>query len=303
MSILYFKNSSQLEPAKLTDSERQSYDNLAYGESLSASHVFTSSIEIKYVSSSATDRKDIYALKSTLSQNKLYSENFDYSNFENSTVKIIKIPSLFYGSKIEKGTVKLDYYVSGTLQGTLQDIGERGELRITYPTTSSIEGVVLYSQGLILITGSTTFGAYSNYYEGLSSGSKNYSWKYFGDANSDVENVSFDLNFKGTTYTPNIMMYAYADKGQVNHTNNTTGHQQKSVITSSNSYIEDTYIGYKNIVKSSFEGDEAEFKKEVYISSVNIYDKDKNIIAVAKLANPVRKPEDRDLIFKLKLDL
>ena len=40
-----------------------------------------------------------------------------------------------------------------------------------------------------------------------------------------------------------------------------------------------------------------------YISSIGVYDKDRNLIAVAKLANPVRKLESEDFTFKLKLDI
>ena len=35
---------------------------------------------------------------------------------------------------------------------------------------------------------------------------------------------------------------------------------------------------------------------------VQIYDNDKNLIGIAKLATPVKKTEDRDFTFKLKLD-
>ena len=46
-----------------------------------------------------------------------------------------------------------------------------------------------------------------------------------------------------------------------------------------------------------------EQKKETYISKVAIYDEKKNLIGIAKLANPVRKTPDRSYLFKLKLDL
>ena len=54
---------------------------------------------------------------------------------------------------------------------------------------------------------------------------------------------------------------------------------------------------------SSFADPIPEFSKQTYISKVGIYDKDKNLIAVAKLATPVKKTEERDLTFKLKLDI
>ena len=34
----------------------------------------------------------------------------------------------------------------------------------------------------------------------------------------------------------------------------------------------------------------------------NLYDENKNLIAIAKTATPVKKTEERDLTFKLKLD-
>ena len=47
----------------------------------------------------------------------------------------------------------------------------------------------------------------------------------------------------------------------------------------------------------------ASFQKQTYISRVAIYDEDKNLIAIAKLATPVRKRETDSYTFKLKLDI
>ena len=43
--------------------------------------------------------------------------------------------------------------------------------------------------------------------------------------------------------------------------------------------------------------------RDSIISKVAIYDEKRNLIGVATLANPVRKTEDRQYTFKLKLDL
>ena len=48
---------------------------------------------------------------------------------------------------------------------------------------------------------------------------------------------------------------------------------------------------------------EEKFKKQTFISKIAIYDEDKNLIAVANLAKPIKKLEDRDFTFKLKLDI
>ena len=58
----------------------------------------------------------------------------------------------------------------------------------------------------------------------------------------------------------------------------------------------------KNIVTSSHSHHSASFKKQTYISQIGLYDDDKNLIGVAKLATPVKKTEDREFTFKLKLD-
>jgi len=56
-------------------------------------------------------------------------------------------------------------------------------------------------------------------------------------------------------------------------------------------------------VSSSFATFDAPFKRQVYISRVGIYDKDKNLIGVATLADPILKEEGDDYTFKLKLDI
>ena len=62
-------------------------------------------------------------------------------------------------------------------------------------------------------------------------------------------------------------------------------------------------LGIKNIVSSSYPDPTGSFQKTTYISSIGIYDEDKNLIAIAKVATPVKKTEDRELTFKLKLDI
>ena len=45
------------------------------------------------------------------------------------------------------------------------------------------------------------------------------------------------------------------------------------------------------------------FEKVTYISKIAIYDEHKNVIAVAKVANPVKKTLEKDYTFKLKIDI
>jgi hypothetical protein len=58
----------------------------------------------------------------------------------------------------------------------------------------------------------------------------------------------------------------------------------------------------KNIKKSNFEGHIEDYEKITYITKVGIYDEYKNLIAIATLANPVKKTENLDYTIKLKMD-
>ena len=58
--------------------------------------------------------------------------------------------------------------------------------------------------------------------------------------------------------------------------------------------------GSNSSVSSSYK---IEFSGVNYISKIGIYDEKKNLIAIAGVANPVRKLEERGYTFKLKLDI
>ena len=59
----------------------------------------------------------------------------------------------------------------------------------------------------------------------------------------------------------------------------------------------------KNIVSSSYPDPTGSFEKTTYISKIGIYDEDKNLIGIAKVATPVKKTVERDFTFKIKLDI
>ena len=58
-----------------------------------------------------------------------------------------------------------------------------------------------------------------------------------------------------------------------------------------------------NFVSSSYTDYNAPFKRQVYISRVGIYDKNKNLIGIATMGSPILKQDDQELAFKLKLDI
>jgi hypothetical protein len=124
---------------------------------------------------------------------------------------------------------------------------------------------------------------------------------------SNVPYSSFNMSFNGTSYIPTVTRLAHAKKGELNNSNNPTFltyGQDNAIISKTGSlYTENSELTIKNTTKSSYDGYDAAFQKQTWISQIGIYDEDKNLIAIAKLANPVRKTEDRDFTFKLKLDI
>jgi len=258
-------------------------------------------------------------------------------------VGLLSVPSIFYGSAIKKGSVNLRTYVSGTLVGELKDLNRNGELIQVGPTGSTmsgnVAGVVLYNEGFIVLTGSWvldgangTVGPHQEPYGGANSGSSgagtdvdNPRWIYFaqgitsGSSKSDREldgwqpagaittpSSSYYLRFQGTTKTPTLTMMAHARKNELNHSNNPTFveyNKPRLTTTGSRGYIENDELPIKNTVSSSYNTPTGSFKKTTYITKIGIYDEQKNLIGIASLANPVKKTEDRNFTFKLKLDI
>ena len=67
--------------------------------------------------------------------------------------------------------------------------------------------------------------------------------------------------------------------------------------------MEPRQVTIKNTVESQYCEFDDEFEKQVFISEIGIFDESKNLIAIAKLANPVLKKDTDDMTFKLKLDI
>ena len=304
--------------------------DFSYGDIMSGTYPLNAGISRDWVL--ATDALDpscpstickrhLVALENTLNYYIYLSPHYAYSSSLGDKsfqeMGLMFIPSIFYGSSIEKGSINLKYYVTGTLIGELQDKNRNGELiEVTGSSTGSVAGVALYTEGIVLLTGSWEMGTHTEQYVPESVDFHTASWKYFGMTGStsitpvnNVPSSSFEMSFKGTNYIPVRTMFAHAPKGRLNHSNNPTYAEfgQSGSITSPQMglqrFIESQNISIKNTVSSSFPDLTGTFQKQTWISRIGIYDEDKNLIGVAKVANPVKKTEDREFTFKLKLDI
>jgi len=266
-------------------------------------------------------KRKLLSLKNTLNYYKKISPHYSFSSSlgdkEEQELRLISIPSIFYGKSIKKRTVSCKWYHTGSLIAELTDINGNGELIQTGPEGSmgsgSVAGVVLYSEGFILLTGSwsihSTYKDDFNVYDPLDD-SYSPAWKYFlttgSEGVSTVPDSSFSLEFDGTEEIPSITMMARAGKGEFNHSNNPTYvefSEEEKIKTGPRGFFENSNNKVKNIVPTKYDEEEPRLEKTTYISKVALYDEEKNLIGIAKLANPVRKKENDNLVIKMKLDL
>jgi hypothetical protein len=184
-----------------------------------------------------------------------------------------------------------------------------------------------YIQPLAKYTGST-----DSFYNPINPIKDYLKWIYFGSyyaTEGSAPETKYELIFKGTNMIPTLTLLCSAEKNELLWSNNRTfieagqgerlyiGQTTSStditgnvyysdsgsfLIQSDNTLRENNDILIKNTISSSFAHYSASYEPQVFISKIGIYDEQKNLIAIAKLANPVRKTKDLDYTFKLKLD-
>ena len=215
------------------------FNAFAAGDVLYGSYALSASITRFLFSSSVENgesRARIDALKNTVNYYIPNSPHYAYSsdlgdgwNKGTQKLNLISIPSIFFGSQIKKGSLELNFHVSGTLIGTLKDEKQNGELIQTGPEGSngsgSVAGVALYNEGFLMLTGSWALDAdHKEDYIGTGGGTTSPRWLYFAVGAQDGKTIlnqesSWTLDFRGTTRTQVITMFANAPNGAKNHSN------------------------------------------------------------------------------------
>lgn len=273
------------------------------------------------------------------------------------SINLIEIPQAYYGIKVQPGTLNLKIYVTGTLVAEACDVYKNTKIIQTSSSYASSLvgneiGTILYDEGIILLTGSSTLATTSEkyiqpvsyYYQNgilknyltTAAASDALKWIHFGShkvtstsTTTPIVSASFELNFQGSTERSTITMFCSADKNDFTWSNNRTfisgGQNDRLVlgqtssvvvngttynapsgsyfVPSNGQYFENDQLLVKNTISSSFTNYSAPYKSQVFISEVGIYDEEGDLIAIAKLANPVRKTPELDYTFKLKLDI
>jgi len=257
-----------------------------------------------------TARKELISLQNTMNYYRYLSDSYSYVNsYVSGTVNMLQIPSIMFGEQIKKGTVSLKFYYTGSLIDEAIDSRQNGELISTMGNTSgSTVGVVLYNEGFVLLTSSADISSNQDKY--TASSLQNASWQYFGAYETGLATASlFSVSFEGTQKIPTTTMFATAQPGDLNNSLNPTWVSSSAsdwrdrTSVGDSGYVEPKDTPIKNTIDSQYCNYEDEFQKQTYITEIGIFDKDKNLIGIAKLANPVQKKEADNYTFKLKLDM
>ena len=345
--VTFLPNNGTIYAYISKDSARSSFKTVApvsynteysYGAVQSFQYPLSSSITREYTdtpSSSAGDyNKHYVALRNRLNFYGARSQQYIVKgptwDKDTQTLNMIHIPSIFYGTKIEPGTVSLKFYWTGSLVAELRDNRRNGELIQQSDTddgtgvlgySGSCAGVVMYDEGIVILTGSWDMSDQTARL--IDASAVKPKWIYWGVGANDgtvkgsdgidstFANVSFDMSFKGNTETQVMTLFAHARRGEANYSNNPTFlkfGQEKVNYTSSHVYQENPNLLMKNTVSSSFGTTNnfdytSSFERQVYISRIGVYDKSKNLIGLATLSNPILKKEDQSYTFKLKMDV
>jgi len=325
-SLIYVfieKSSTRYSFKTITTTEFDSEDTFGLGDQMVLAYPLSASVSRIYIpagieSSNSTqsahpNKKYIRSLKNPISSMNTLGAANKYSSLGTSEVNMICVPGIFAGSGIDKGTIELNYYITGTLVATAKDLYSDGRIIQTYGNATDKEvGVVIYNQGIMILTGSDSLHASVDKFLSPSSNASP-TWITFGTglnqvgqelSHGKVLDSSYSINFKSVNKIPTLTMFAFSEKGEHNFSKNPTFLSRSSGKGYSHNtelYSEDK-LKVKKINKSPYSNYEEQFENTTYISKVGIYDKDKNLIAIASLANPVKKTEKRDFMFKMRID-
>lgn len=231
---------------------------------------FTSSIDIIDAEKDATN-KQVY--ESILELYDYYSfKNSDYisdvTGSETTRFRVITIPEIYYDRQILTGSL------------TASDLDAAGDTRILYDNgrggvysgslTGTLVGNIFYSEGLVVLkAGGLNDEANSN---------------DFGE--SSPTNHKWTVKFKGNHTIPVKIFRCRAPAGQLNASTNPSFYY---IPASTGSDFRNEKV---RILSSSL----------TYITRIGLYNDRYELVGTANLAQPIRKDEAQDLLFRVRID-
>jgi len=101
----------------------------------------------------------------------------------------------------------------------------------------------------------------------------------FGEPIEQPDNTKWKVNFKGTHKIPVKIIKCHAPTGELNCSTNPTYYK--------------TVTGSNEIISPS---------NTTYITQIGLYDGEYQLVGYAQLSNAIRKTEDSQILFRMRLD-
>jgi len=196
---------------------------------------------------------------------------------------------LSYTRLLTKDEIKKQSYsltlLSGSTQLTISDYGANNEYRINSPagefgilytgsaaTTGTGVGLIYYQAGVVVLTASALlFDSFSTFTGSLS----------ISGTADNVRSKWIDNDFQNTTELNSTIYFCRASNNEFNYSSNQTYLSQSQIIVKNN---------IVNKPPSS------------YVTSIGLYSPNNELLAVAKLSEPLKKDPATELIFRVRLD-
>jgi len=231
---------------------------------------FTSSIDIVDAESGATNKELFRSILSLYNYYSLIDTQYtsSFTGSESTRFRVITVPEIYYDREILTGSF------------TASDLDSAGNQRILYDNarggiysgslSDTIVGNIFYSEGLVILKGG-----------GLNTESPSND---FGEVSPT--NFKWRVSFKGTHKIPVKIFRCRAKIGELNASTNPTYFQFLTGTT-------DAHRNEKEIVMNP---------STTYITAIGLYNDDYDLVGLAKLAQPIKKEEQEDILFRLRLD-
>ena len=208
-------------------------------------------------------------LQTTLSQSRYFPTASD------STIGVIAIPQNLFGDQIKPGS----FYFSHPSGSIIDD----GEGNVMFTPGNEHVGNIIYQHGLIILTssGSKTTGA--NLYGTATYGASSYG----GDTGIDMLSTFITSSDVTCSFSSSYTIYETLFKCTIR--------ENEFNFTQNPSAIEDQTIGkmYDFTTGSYF---------APYITTVGLYDENRELLAVGKLSQPLPSSRTTDMTIYVKID-
>lgn len=241
----------------------------AQGGYVTGSFPLTASVDIVDAEKDATNKQLYESILNLYNHYALINSDYtsDFTGSETTRFRVITVPEIYYDREILTGSFSASD-IDG--DGDARDLYDNGRGGIHSGSVSgTLVGNIFYSEGLIVLKGGGLNEDVTNDFGEVSP--TNFKWRVI---------------FRGKQTIPVKIFRCRAPAGQLNASSNTTFY---SIPTDST----DVRKNEREIVLTS---------PFTYVTTIGLFNKNYELVGLAKLAQPVKKEEQQDILFRVRLD-